>query len=208
MRILLIIAGLTLSLAAASQEIWRWVDKDGVVHYADQPGAADAKLVSVVAPNSYEGDATAGYAASNEESDEEDAASPYGSISIVQPTNEQVFFGSNANVTVLAELDGTMQTGQAIMFYVNGNLRPATSGTSLELEGLPRGTHFVRATVIDSTGVAVMSSPQIKFHVRQTSIQNPQNPLRPRPQAAPPRPQPAPAPTPTAPPTRPIPGGT
>ena len=32
MRILLILAGLALALAAASQEIYRWVDKDGIVH--------------------------------------------------------------------------------------------------------------------------------------------------------------------------------
>ena len=45
MRIALLLAGILLSLAAQPQEIYRWVDKDGVVHYADQPGAPDAKLV-------------------------------------------------------------------------------------------------------------------------------------------------------------------
>ena len=55
MRILLILAGLTLSLAAASQEIWRWVDKNGIVHYSDQPDSPNAELISVIESNTYEG---------------------------------------------------------------------------------------------------------------------------------------------------------
>ena len=54
MRILLILAGLALSLAAASQEIYRWVDKNGVVHYSDQPGSPNAVLIDVIEPNAYE----------------------------------------------------------------------------------------------------------------------------------------------------------
>jgi Domain of unknown function (DUF4124) len=193
MRILLILVGLTISLAAASQEIWRWVDRDGIVHYSDQPGAPDAKLVTVVAPNSYEGEATSGNSGTGGEPDA--PASEFGSITIVQPTHDQVYFGSNATVTVVAEFDGTLQSGQSIAFIVNGNRRPASSGTSLELTDLPRGSHYVRATVIDANGQVVMSSPQVTFHVRQTSIQNPQNPVPPRPQVPRPRPTPAPAPT-------------
>ena len=37
MRSILILAGLAVSLAAASQEIYRWVDKDGKVRYGDTP---------------------------------------------------------------------------------------------------------------------------------------------------------------------------
>jgi hypothetical protein len=51
MRIFLVLAGLALSLAAASQEIYRWVDKNGVVHYSDQPGSPNAELIDVIEPN-------------------------------------------------------------------------------------------------------------------------------------------------------------
>ena len=54
MRIFLVLAGLALSLAAASQEIYRWVDKNGVVHYSDQPGSPNAELIDVIEPNAYE----------------------------------------------------------------------------------------------------------------------------------------------------------
>ena len=58
MRILLILAGLAVSLAAASQEIYRWVDKNGIVHYSDQPDSPNAELINVIEPNAYEARAT------------------------------------------------------------------------------------------------------------------------------------------------------
>ncbi|MDP9198583.1 MAG: DUF4124 domain-containing protein [Pseudomonadota bacterium] len=197
MRILLILAGLTLSLAAVSQEIWRWVDRDGIVHYADQPGAPDAKLISVIDPNSYEGDPeTATYQSSSGNPD--DPAGPmYESLTIVQPSAEQVFFGGDTVVRVEAALDGSMQTGHTLAFYVNGNRRPATSGFGLELRNLPRGTYVVQASVVDANGTALITSDQSAFHVRQPSINSPQSPqARPRPPATPPRPTPTPAPAP------------
>ena len=57
MRTVLLIAGLLVSLVAWPQEIYRWVDKDGLVHYADQPGAPDAVLVPYAGHGATRGDA-------------------------------------------------------------------------------------------------------------------------------------------------------
>jgi hypothetical protein len=197
MRILLILAGLMLPLVAASQEIYRWVDKDGIVHYSDQPGSPNAVLVTIVAPNAYESSGDSNAAASSYDPPDDGDESPlYQSLTIVQPSQDQVFFNSNATVNVTAELVGELQPDHTLMFYVNGNVRPAEGG-SLTLTGLPRGSHFVRATVFDNkTRQAVISSPQVTFHVRQASIQNPQTPVPARPQVPRPRPAPAPAPAP------------
>ena len=113
MRILLVLAGLTLSLAAQPQEIYRWIDKDGQVHYADQPGAANAERVILADPNAYKSEPSFGdYAptgnASQETDAEDEAASPYESLAIVRPTPDQVFFGADATVVVAAELGGTL----------------------------------------------------------------------------------------------------
>lgn len=190
MRILLILAGLTLSLAAEPQEIYRWVDKDGQVHYADQPGAANAQRVILADPNAYESEPSFGdNAPSGSEPEEPDAASPYTSLTIVQPTPEQVFFGAEATVVVAAELGGTLRPDHTVVFFVNGNRRPAGSGLGLELPNLERGSHFLRAAVLDQNGEPVITSQQITFHVRQPSVNSPQSPqARPRPQ---PRPAPA-----------------
>jgi hypothetical protein len=190
MRIFLILAGLALSLAAASQEIYRWVDKDGIVHYEDQPGAANAELVTVIEPNAYEGEAaTPDSGASGADQESEPSDSPYESLSIVQPPADEVFFGSDAAVSVEAELQGDLQSGHSVVFFLNGNRRPA-SGLGMQLSGLARGTYFLRASILDQNGKPVITSPQTMFHVRQASVQNPQTPVPPRPK---PRPTPKPA---------------
>lgn len=190
MRIFLVLAGLTLSLAAQPQEIYRWVDKDGQVHYSDQPGAANAELVILSDPNAYEAEPTTpDYAAGDNEEDETPDVTSYASLAIVQPTPDQVFFAADATIVVAAELGGTLQPDHTVVFFVNGNRRPAGSGLSLELQNLERGTHFLRASVLDQNGEPVITSQQITFHIRQASINTPQSPqARPRP---PPRPAPA-----------------
>ena len=193
MRILLLLAGLTLSLAAQPQEIYRWIDKDGQVHYADQPGARqcgarDPGRSQRLRVRTVVRRLRAQPAASRQETDADEAA-PYESLAIVQPTPDQVFFGADATVVVAAELGGTLRSDHTVVFFVNGNRRPAGSGLGLELQNLDRGSHFLRAAVLDQDGEPVITSQQITFHVREPSINTPQSPqARPKP---PPKPKPA-----------------
>jgi hypothetical protein len=131
MRTALILAGMMFSLAAEPQEIYRWVDKDGVVHYADQPGAPDAQRVEIANANEYEAvpQESGGGATYNEP-----AAPPpydYDSVTIAQPTPDQVFFGADASVMVSAEIGGTLQPDHTLVFFLDGNrvsaaLKPGT----------------------------------------------------------------------------------
>ncbi len=194
MRMFLILAGLAVSLAAQPQEIYRWVDKNGQVHYSDQPGAANAERVILANPNSYESAPSFGdYAPSGDEPDGFQEPASYRSFAIVAPTPDQVYFGGDATVAVATELDGTLRPDHTMVFFVNGNRHPATSGGGVELTGLERGTYFLRASVLDQNGQPVISSQQVTFHIRQPSINTPQSPQRPPP-PPPPRPTPRPVP--------------
>src|SRR5262245_27563389 len=108
---LLVLAGLAVSLAAASQEIYRWVDKDGVVHYSDQPGSSNAELINVIEPSTYEAPENASDSSSGGDDSgggsAEPAASPYTSLSITSPTPDEVYFGADAVVNASVELVGT-----------------------------------------------------------------------------------------------------
>src|SRR6187455_2415469 len=128
MRMLLVLAGLVVSLAAASQEIYRWVDKDGVVHYSDQPGSSKAELINVIEPSTYEAPDNASDSSSgsdNSGGSSEPTVSPYTSLSIVSPTPDQVYFGADAVVNASVELGGTLQPDHSIVFFLNGDRQPA-----------------------------------------------------------------------------------
>jgi Domain of unknown function (DUF4124) len=188
MRTFLLLAGLAISLAAASQEIYRWVDKNGVVHYSDSPDSPDAKLIDVIEPSTYEADAASGDSSGAASVPDEPPDQPaYQSISIVSPSPDQVFFGADASVTLTADLGGTLQPGHLVMFYLNGSGRPA-DGLSLSLSNLERGSYSLRASVLDENGNPVITSPQTTFHVRMPSILSPQSPQAPRPRTGTPRP--------------------
>ena len=194
MRRLLILSGLLISFTASAQEIYRWVDKDGVVHFSDQPGAADAVLITVIEPNTFENDdsAAAAAGASSEPEEPQEESPPYRGLSISSPTADQVFFGADANVTATAELDGELDPDHSVVFFLNGERKPA-DGLDADFGVLPRGTYFLRASILDRAGRPVISSAQTTFHVRQPSINSPQSPQAPRPpQPRPPRPTPNP----------------
>lgn len=196
MRSLLILAGLAMALAASAQDIYRWVDKDGVVHYSDQPGSDKAVLITVIEPNTFESDDSGASAASagSSPAEEEPAegGARYRGLSIVAPAPDQVFFGADATVTATAELDGTLGPEHTVAFFLNG-ARRETDGLSADFGVLPRGSYFLRASVLNRDGTPVISSPQVTFHVRQPSINSPQSPQAPRPpQPRPPRPTPNP----------------
>jgi hypothetical protein len=198
MRIFLVLAGLALSLAAASQEIYRWVDKNGVVHYSDQPGSPNAELIDVIEPNAYEApDApppAPGRGNANEREDQD--ASPYASLSISSPAPDEVFFGADAVVNVAAELQGTLQPDHTVVFFLNGDRKEA-DGLTTEYSGLARGSYFLRVSIVDSSGKPVIMSQQVTFHVRQPSINSPQSPTAP-PKPTPPKPVPKPTPRPNS----------
>lgn len=197
MRMLLILAGLAVSLAAASQEIYRWVDKDGIVHYADQPGAPNAELINVIEPSTYEAPDSASYSSSGGDDTgggrSGPAASPYTSLSISSPSPDQVYFGADAVVLASVELGGTLQPDHTIAFFLNGDRQPGEGG-STQFSGLARGSYSLRAAVLDQDGNPVIQSRPVSFHVRQPSKLSPQSPQ------APPKPPPKPAPKPATPP--------
>ena len=201
MRIALILASLAVTLVAQSQEIYRWVDKNGVVHYSDQPDSPNAELINVIEPNAYEaqeqeqaGDSGAGD--SGEPEEDEPGVSPYGSLSIVSPTPDQVFFGADAVVNVAADLQGTLRPDHSVVFFLNGNRKQA-DGLSTDYSGLARGTYFLRVSIMDGTGRPVITSQQTNFHVRQPSMNSPQSPTAP-PKPNPPKPTPKPTPKPSS----------
>ena len=137
----------------------------------------------MIEPNAYEGAAATPEASSQGDDSGSDADtsgngqganSPYQSLSIISPTPDQVFFGADAVVTVSADLQGTLRPDHQVVFFVNGNRKPA-EGLSTELTGLDRGTYFLRASILDQNGDPVITS-------QQNAVPRPRSPrsIRPR----------------------------
>jgi len=187
---LLLLAGLAVSTVAPAQEIYRWVDKDGVVHYADQPGAPNAQRIEYAGLKSEPTEAGAAPpAATPAPVQRTDAArEEYRSLAVTSPAPGQSFFGTDTAVPVSLDLQPPLQEGDRFVVMVDGkrvvdDLRDPFT----DLSGLPRGTHFVRAAVLDASGGQRIVSDNVTFHIRHPSVARPPvgPALRPPPKARP-----------------------
>ena len=187
MRIALIVVGLLVSLVAQPQEIYRWVDKDGIVHYEDRPRSPDAKLIEYVGLGN-EGGADDSPPLYTSDPTQQPERPLYQVLSIISPTPDQVFYGGDVSVNVEVGLDAVLRDEDELLIFVDGNRVPNVGNLSATITGLSRGTHFLRAAVMNPAGTVVITSPQITFHLRQASIAAPPtgSNLRPPPPSPPP----------------------
>jgi hypothetical protein len=191
MRSILVVAGLLLLPAAQAQDIYKWVDKDGVVHYSDQPGSPDAKQVHVSVPSASD--------SGDYQPPPEDASSSssgpldtgYRGLMVVSPAQNANYFGTDVRVPVAVRLDGELRPDDSVTVYLDGAPAPGVTGMSGDVTGLSRGSHTIRAAVRDLGGREVISSGTVTFYVQQTSTAKP--PVGP---ALRPPPKPAPRPVP------------
>jgi hypothetical protein len=170
MRLLTSILFLLCGTAAAA-DTWRWVDKDGVVHFSDQPSPGAERLElksaprsgSVVPPPSTPRPVTG-------------PATPfsYSTCAFSSPSGDQVF---NAVTQVSASLNilPALQPGHRIAVQLNG--RPVTGWSpgsqNTLLQNLNRGSYSLNATIFDAQGKPVCNSGTLTFHIRQPSLLSP-----------------------------------
>jgi len=186
MRRALILLVLTMSVAVAAEEVWRWVDADGVTHYSDRPvpGAEliDLKVQTYTPAPRPETGTTSQPAQQEEET-------RYRSLEIWKPAQDEAIVNTVGAVSVRLRVDPTLQSNHSIFVYLNGKRLDDQPVDALDyqLTDVPRGTHTLTALVADAEGKTLIQAPPIVFHVVQTSVANP--PVGPalRP---PPRPQP------------------
>jgi hypothetical protein len=171
---------------AATADIYKYVDQNGVIRYTDKPPSKDAKPVELPPVQTYtSGDAGNQESGTNAQPDSILAAEPagYTRIALTSPSPEQVFNQSNPQVNVSVSLEPALITGHRLVFLLDGLPYPSSPGqNTIILEGLERGSHMVQAAVMDSRGAIQIQSEPVNFHLHQPSR------LRPKPPGAIPKP--------------------
>ena len=179
MRIALLLAVTLATPVFAGQVVWKWVDSQGVTHYADRPvpGAQRIELQS--------GTTTVDTPPPSRTYDNSTrpppAAGPaYQNVEIWKPGNDEVLSNVGGNVEVSIRVEPDLRAGDTLSLYLDGRLveGPAGKAAQFTLTDVFRGSHQLQAIITDQRGERVAQSQPVTFHVRQTSILNPQNPQR------------------------------
>lgn len=150
-------------------DAYRWVDKDGVVHFSDQPtgGAQRVPLKAAPKPGSVAQTYTPPPGPSNTDF-------KYTSCAIATPSPDQVF-NSVSTVNVSIELEPGFRIGDSIQVTLDGQPVDKWPGgaTSYALQELPRGTHTLAATVSSRDGNTLCTAAPVSFVVQQPSLLSP-----------------------------------
>lgn len=186
-----ILAILLLPCAAAA-EIYRYVDKDGVVHYTDKPPdktAKPAKLpplhtMDAIAPS---GPVVAPAAPPAVRTPLEDVKPevpvPLGELraSLVSPRPDQTFHTAERTVPVTVALDRPLAEGQGLIYFLDDTPQSPEPVRSLSatLTEVERGEHRVSAAVVDETGAELARTPPVTVHMKPPTVNGPASP-RPR----------------------------
>jgi hypothetical protein len=169
-RAIFVLLGL-LGAAAASADVWRWVDDDGVVHFSDTPREG-AELVDVSESSRSTGarvyrDTTP--ADSEDPVAEAEPAFKYQNLSISSPGPEETLWNIEGTLSVSLSLSPGLQSGHQVRVYFNGESRMVNS-TSFTIDEVYRGVHNLQAEVLDATGQLMIRSSNTRFYVQQNRV--------------------------------------
>lgn len=177
--ILAIVLGVTAllgALAQSAEEVYRWVDEDGLVHYSDQPhpGAEKLRIETAPAAGTRVPANAAGSLRGGEREGEQQSDRPagYQSLTVSQPTAEETLWNIGATLSVTLDLQPALRPGHRVRVYFDGEVREV-SGTRFTLEEVYRGVHNIQAEVVDANGNVMIRSEPNRFYVQQTSVINP-----------------------------------
>lgn len=188
MRTTLLLLAFLAGPALAGQTVWKWVDSDGVTHYADRPVPGATRMELSTGSSAPSADVPS-YSSSSSSSTTADAGPAYRNFEIWKPSNEETIANTGGQVTVNVRTEPALAPGHTLSLYLDGRLVEGFPGdtTSFDLTEVPRGGHTLTAIVTDSRGNRIQETQRVVFYVRQESIaQPPTGPaLRP-----PPKPQP------------------
>jgi hypothetical protein len=172
MHKLIPLIGLLIFTPVMADEIYKWADENGQVHYSDVPqeGATEVDIAPIQtfsAPS-----VTASTSSSNDDKDAKETLANYESMEITSPATEETIWNTGGKVTVAVQTRPGLQTGHQIRMYLDGkplpNLAPGTS--SQQVSEVARGEHQLRAEIWDENGTILIKADPSIFFYQQTSV--------------------------------------
>ncbi len=164
----------TFLLAAAfcvQAELFKWVDADGNIIYSDQPPPGAAKkehqvdeetLPPLTTTPALE---TPVVSSTSKDFGEEDPQERYKSIAIVVPENDTAVRQNAGNVSIKVAIDPYLynERGDLLAIYMDGLEVSRGRDLSVQLVEVDRGTHVIRAEIVDANGQVIKKASPVTF---------------------------------------------
>lgn len=161
--------------------VYKYVDSDGNVIYTDQPRPG-AERVKLPEPSTYSPPKLPPATPPAAEKDE--AQDIYTSLAISSPGNDETIWDNTGNITVTYSLKPALKSkrGHRMVVLVDGQALEPLKDTRVLLENVDRGTHHLKARIIDADGAVLIESGETTVHLHRQSVNFP-NRAQPAPRA-------------------------
>jgi hypothetical protein len=169
-----VLCALAVTALATTREMWTWTDENGVTHYSDTPvkGAKKFQVSGYGAP-APAAESTADAASTSGSVSEDEEQFSYSSIEITQPSEGANYFGADATVDVVIDIDPVPAPAHRLALFFDGKLvQGATNSRQYTIGNLARGTHTLVAVIQDGSGVELLRSAPRTIYVQQPSVNN------------------------------------
>lgn len=164
----LVLLGL-LATAAASAEVWRWVDDDGVVHFSDTPREGAERVDVSEARRTTGAQLYRDTSPAGDEQAAEEQPFQYDSLTITSPGAEETLWNIEGTLNVTLSLSPGLQSGHQVRVHFDGSPQLVNS-TSFTIDEVWRGVHNIQAEVLDETGRLMIRSQHNRFYVQQNAV--------------------------------------
>ena len=168
------LAGVFLFLAllpvAQAQELWRYVDEHGVIHYSDRP-FKDA--VRVQLPDSGRWWGHAARSSKPPPPVTRSAAAPevpLPELAIVRPAAEETVRGAGGELEVALAMEASPEDGRLVLELDGVEAAWQGSPPLVRLTQVWRGEHRLRARLLDANNRELAASEEVLFYKREPSF--------------------------------------
>lgn len=150
---------------AVGAQIYKWKDKDGKVHYSDQPQKNTDKPIDL--PESMIYKAPPKPRINLDKPKKREPYKAYQTFKIASPQNDGTVRSAPGNMTVSLQVSPGLKSGHELVVMIDGKQVAKGKSTSISVSNVDRGTHSLSAKIIDASGKTVVSAGGVTFHMKR-----------------------------------------
>lgn len=168
---LAMLALISCAITTAVAQTYRWVDKDGVVHYSDQPEKG-AEKIDLPSAQTYKAPPVPKSAPVRRTVAPATGATGSARCAITSPTPDQALVNVQS-----VDIGFAGPAGSLASVLLNGDpVQGQGAGPGITITPIARGSYSAVVVFKSTAGVEVCRTPSVTFHIRQASVRNPNRP--------------------------------
>jgi len=164
---------LLLLFTAPVTAAYKWIAPDGSVSFSDTPPHPDAEQVTLPSSQIFTPTSITPQTPTTKPVPKKNVAL-YDSVTITQPVHDESIRNNAGNINITVSVKPILQTklGHQITITVDGKAVTTNTSGRATLLNVDRGTHTIRASIINNNGITLFSSGESTFHLLRASSRN------------------------------------